>query len=312
MTLCPSCSPWAGDCDALSPLLSLGWGLSPSVPPALPQAEGRAQVFFLGKGPWATASAQPSSCRPGGRAPRIPVCLVTGPRPWEDGETVEAAVTPKECPLLGRRPEKVFCRRPAEAKGSPLLSSAWPVQHSLAMTFSTHFLNAYFCCVHSWACKHLWLFKTGVLVKSEVSSKKPSPQDRMTCPGKAGRRGGGAEMSSEAVAWVVSCSGAPRDPVFGAAEQDDGGPSPPPELAPTETPGRGRWPLPRQLSQRLPYCSGEAPRVVRSAGTSRGRWRSRQGSPEPWSSQRWRRHLGQELPFLWLLSWAAFLPRLWE
>ncbi|CAI9157557.1 unnamed protein product [Rangifer tarandus platyrhynchus] len=132
-------------------------------------------------------SVWPSSCHPGGRALWIPVCLVTGPRLWEDGETVEAAVTPKECPLPGRRPEKVFCRRPAEAKGSPLLSFAWPALHSLAVTVSTHFLNAYFCCVHSWARKHPWLFKTGVLVKSEVSSKKPSPLDRMACPGKAGQ-----------------------------------------------------------------------------------------------------------------------------
>ena len=214
VTLCPPALP--------------GLGAVTLCPPALPQAEGKAQVFFTGKGPWATESAQPSSCRLGGRAPQIPVCLVTGPRLWEDGETVEAAVTPKECPLLGRRPEKVFCRRPAEAKGSPLLSFAWPVQHSLAVTFSTHFLNAYFCCVHSWARKHLWLFKTGVLVKSEVSSKKPSPQDRMACPGKAGRRGGGAEMSSEAVAWVVSCSGAPLRPCLWGSRTRRWGPQPSP------------------------------------------------------------------------------------
>ena len=115
--------------------------------------------------------------------------------------------------------------RPKEAPFSPLpgqCSTPW------LLTFSTHFLNAYFCCVHSWARKHLWLFKTGVLVKSEVSSKKPSPQDRMACPGKAGRRGGGAEMSSEAVAWVVSCSGAPLRPCLWGSRTRRWGPQPSP------------------------------------------------------------------------------------
>lgn len=73
--------------------------------------------------------------------------------------------------------------RPREAPSSPL-----PGQRcSLDVTFSTHFLNAYFCFANSWACKHPWLFKIGVLVKSEVSSKKPSPLDQMVCPGKAGQ-----------------------------------------------------------------------------------------------------------------------------
>lgn len=111
-------------------------------PSCTPRAEGKAQVFFPGKGPWAAASAQPSSCCPGGRAPRIPVCLVTGPRLWEDGETAEAAVTPKECPLPGHRPEKVFCRQPAEAKGSPLLSFAWP-----ALLPGCDFFNSLFKCL---------------------------------------------------------------------------------------------------------------------------------------------------------------------
>ena len=51
------------------------------------------------------------------------MCLVTGPRLWEDGETAEAAVTPKECPLLGHRPEEVSAGsllRPREAPSSPL------------------------------------------------------------------------------------------------------------------------------------------------------------------------------------------------
>lgn len=131
MTLCLSL-PQAGGCDPLALLHS--------------RAEGKAQVFFPGKGPWAAASAQPFSCCPGAGHPQFPVCLVTGPRLWEDRETAEAAVTPKECPAAGPPAGKVFCRQPAEAKGSP--SSPLPGQ---ALLPGCDFFNSTFKCLFCFA-----------------------------------------------------------------------------------------------------------------------------------------------------------------
>lgn len=70
---------------------------------AAPRLEGRAQVFIPGKGSWAASYTRPSSgCPPGGLGiGRIPVGLVTKPGLGRMGKPRAAAVTQKECPLLG-------------------------------------------------------------------------------------------------------------------------------------------------------------------------------------------------------------------
>lgn len=148
----------------------------------------------------------------------------------------------------------------------------------------------YFCFANSWACKHPWLFKIGALVKSEVSSK-PSPLDRMV-PSRKSRPGVVGECRGQLRGFGLGRSPlqgpALRPCLWGSRTRRGppalprhawGLPCCPPERALGETPGVDAGP--HSLSQWLLHCSGEAPRVVRSSGPSRGRWWSRRSSPEP-------------------------------